>query len=109
MKTSPIGVRFDIDKLEKLKGGHNLSTPQQVVNFLFDTYFGRYYQVVEFNEMLLTQKEGIDKYVELVNKEPKQVKVVVKQHSVTSDLDRLPGEGAIDYAIRKAEITDMLP
>lgn len=34
MKTNPIGVRFRVDILEKLKTEHNAETPQKALNFL---------------------------------------------------------------------------
>lgn len=37
-KTKPIGVRFDLEKLEFIQKEQNLKTPQAVVNFLIDNY-----------------------------------------------------------------------
>lgn len=37
-KGKPIGVRFDIDKLERIKKEQGLDTPQRVVNWLMDGY-----------------------------------------------------------------------
>jgi hypothetical protein len=37
-KTSPIGVRFNIDKLELVKSENNIATPQKVVDFFLDGY-----------------------------------------------------------------------
>lgn len=37
-KSKPIGVRFDLKKLEIIQKEQNLSTPQAVVNFLMDNY-----------------------------------------------------------------------
>lgn len=34
MKTNPIGVRFRVDILEKLKNEHSAETPQKALNFL---------------------------------------------------------------------------
>lgn len=38
MKSKPIGVRFDQEKLELIKKDQNLSSPQKVVNWLMDNY-----------------------------------------------------------------------
>lgn len=37
-KTRPIGVRFDLEKLEIIQKEQNLRTPQGVVNFLMANY-----------------------------------------------------------------------
>lgn len=39
LKSQPIGIRFDLQKLEFIKGAENLPTPQQVVNFLMEEYW----------------------------------------------------------------------
>lgn len=38
-KTSPSGIRFDLDQLEYIKKREKLHTPQQVVNFLLKAYW----------------------------------------------------------------------
>ena len=37
-KSKPIGVRFDLDKLEMIKKEQNLASTQAVVNYLMDSY-----------------------------------------------------------------------
>jgi hypothetical protein len=37
-KSKPIGVRFDLDKLEIIQKEQNLTSMQSVVNYLFDFY-----------------------------------------------------------------------
>lgn len=37
-KTNPIGVRFNIEKLELVKSENNIPTPQKVVDFFLDKY-----------------------------------------------------------------------
>lgn len=37
-KSKPIGVRFDLEKLELIQKEQNLSSPQAVLNFLMDNY-----------------------------------------------------------------------
>jgi hypothetical protein len=37
-KSKPIGVRFDLDKLDMIQKEQNLTSVQQVVNFLMDNY-----------------------------------------------------------------------
>ena len=37
-KSKPIGVRFDIDKLNMIQKEQNLTSVQQVVNYLMDNY-----------------------------------------------------------------------
>ena len=37
-KSKPIGVRFDLDKLDMIQKTHNLTSAQQVMNFLMDNY-----------------------------------------------------------------------
>lgn len=37
-KSKPIGVRFDLDKLDMIQKEQNLTSVQQVVNFLLDEY-----------------------------------------------------------------------
>jgi len=39
-KSKPIGVRFDTDKLEIIQKEQNLTSVQQVVNYLMDNYNG---------------------------------------------------------------------
>ncbi len=38
MKSKPIGVRFDLDKLNIIQKEQNLTSVQQVVNYLMDNY-----------------------------------------------------------------------
>ena len=40
MKSKPIGVRFDLDKLELVKQREGIVSHQKVVDFLFDKYIG---------------------------------------------------------------------
>jgi hypothetical protein len=37
-KSKPIGVRFDLEKLELIQKEQNLTSAQQVVNYLMDNY-----------------------------------------------------------------------
>ena len=37
-KSNPIGVRFDLEKLEMIQKEQNLTSAQQVVNYLMDNY-----------------------------------------------------------------------
>ena len=37
-KSNPIGVRFDLQKLEMIQKEQNLTSVQQVVNYLMDNY-----------------------------------------------------------------------
>ena len=37
-KSNPIGVRFDLDKLDMIQKEQNLTSVQQVVNYLMDNY-----------------------------------------------------------------------
>jgi len=37
-KSKPIGVRFDLEKLELIKKEQRLDTPQAVLNYLMDNY-----------------------------------------------------------------------
>jgi hypothetical protein len=37
-KSKPIGVRFDLEKLELIKKEQNLKSPQAVVNYFMDNY-----------------------------------------------------------------------
>jgi len=37
-KSNPIGVRFDLEKLELIKKEQGLETPQAVLNYLIDNY-----------------------------------------------------------------------
>lgn len=37
-KSKPIGVRFDLDKLDMIQKEQNLTSVQQVVNYLMDNY-----------------------------------------------------------------------
>ena len=48
-KSKPIGVRFDLEKLELIQKEQNLSSPQAVVNHFLDAY-----------ESIYTQKTLID-------------------------------------------------
>jgi hypothetical protein len=38
MKSKPIGIRFDLDKLDMIQKEKNLTSVQQVVNYLMDNY-----------------------------------------------------------------------
>ena len=38
-KSKPIGVRFDLDKLDMIQKEQNLTSVQQVVNYLMDNYY----------------------------------------------------------------------
>ena len=38
MKSKPIGVRFDLNKLDMIQKEQNLTSVQQVVNYLMDNY-----------------------------------------------------------------------
>ena len=37
-KSNPIGVRFDLEKLDMIQKEQNLTSAQQVVNYLMDNY-----------------------------------------------------------------------
>jgi hypothetical protein len=37
-KSKPIGVRFDLDKLDMIQKEQNLTSVQQVVNYIMDNY-----------------------------------------------------------------------
>ena len=39
-KSKPIGVRFDLEKLELIQKEQNLTSAQQVVNYFMDNYNG---------------------------------------------------------------------
>lgn len=40
-KSKPIGVRFDLDILERIKKEQGPETPQAVLNYLMNTYQGK--------------------------------------------------------------------
>ena len=52
-KSKPIGVRFDLDKLDMIQKEQNLTSVQQVVNYLMDNY-GKKVQLNHPETVLLT-------------------------------------------------------
>ena len=80
-KSNPIGVRFDLEKLEMIQKEQNLKSAQQVVNYLMDIYVK-----IKPVEQLLTAKEASN---------PKK--------SLKSEIKPPNGLSGIDLAIWKAE------
>ena len=73
-KSKPIGVRFDLDKLDMIQKEQNLTSVQQVVNYLMANYGSKDYK--EPNTVLLTPwgdritKEGIKRGAPFKNMPP---------------------------------------
>jgi len=70
-KSKPIGVRFDLDKLDMIQKEQNLTSVQQVVNYLMDNY-GR---IKHVEEVLVVKPiecpKTVQKPVELtINRQP---------------------------------------
>jgi hypothetical protein len=62
MKSKPIGVRFDEKKLELIKKEQQLTSPQQVLNWLLDNYDS----AKTWNARIAGQTEAIKKQPEVV-------------------------------------------
>jgi hypothetical protein len=84
-KSNPIGVRFDLEKLELIKKEQNLKSTQSVVNYLLKNYqsltIPKLTQIANKNEpkegsMAFVLKYGCSTYEELknLNHEPSQKK-----------------------------------
>jgi len=84
-KSNPIGVRFDLEKLELIKKEQNLKSTQSVVNYLLKNYqsltIPKLTQIANKNEpkegsMSFVLKYGCSTYEELknLNHEPSQKK-----------------------------------
>lgn len=81
-KTKPTGIRFDLEQLEFIKSkNENLTTPQQVVNFLLHSYWTEHKILPIFfrNKPYVEQKEeAIDdliNYGQAVIKKPVKPKI----------------------------------
>jgi len=58
-KTKPIGVRFDLEKLELIQKEQNLKSPQSVLNYLIDNYgHGQVKRGAPFKNMPPYDKNG---------------------------------------------------
>lgn len=84
-KSNPIGVRFDLEKLELIKKEQNLKSTQSVVNYLLKNYesltIPKLTQIANKNEpkegsMAFVLKYGCSTYEEIKNlkHEPSQKK-----------------------------------
>ena len=84
-KSNPIGVRFDLEKLELIKKEQNLKSTQSVVNYLLKNYqsltIPKLTQIANKNEpkegsMAFVLKYGCSNYEEIknLNHEPSQKK-----------------------------------
>jgi hypothetical protein len=84
-KSNPIGVRFDLEKLELIKKEQNLKSTQSVVNYLLKNYqsltIPKLTQIANKNEpkegsMAFVLKYGCSTYEEIknLNHEPSQKK-----------------------------------
>ena len=98
-KSKPIGVRFDLDKLELIQKEHGLKSPQAVVNYFLDGY-----------KSIFTQKnllEIIDTTGEpnmLANTAPNSVFKLENVTNTTKTPKTSPiGLKGIDLAIWKAQ------
>ena len=87
-KSKPIGVRFDLDKLDIIQKEQNLTSVQQVVNYLMDNYG----KIKPVEEVLVI------KPIEYPKKAPKPE--IKPQNGNTQPPNGLTG---IDLAIWKSE------
>jgi hypothetical protein len=87
-KSKPIGVRFDLDKLDMIQKEQNLTSVQQVVNYLM----GNYGKIKPVEEVLLI------KHIEYPKKAQKPE--IKPQNSIAEPPAGLSG---IDLAIWKSE------
>ena len=64
-KSKPIGVRFDLDKLDMIQKEQNLTSVQQVVNYLMDNY-GKIKPIDEVFSKNVTTYPHFDKKPEIM-------------------------------------------
>jgi hypothetical protein len=94
MKSKPIGVRFDLDKLDMIQKEQNLTSVQQVVNYLMDNYGEK------------EVKRGAPfKNMPPYDRNSPKLKVSSKLEQIPVENHKTPSEGlkGIDLAIWKSE------
>jgi hypothetical protein len=98
-KSKPIGVRFDLEKLELIQKEQNLSSPQAVVNHFLDGYKSIYTKKTLLEIIDTTGEPNI-----LANTAPNSA---FKLENVTNTANniKIPPKGlkGIDLAIWKSE------
>lgn len=106
-KSKPIGVRFDIDRLDIIQGERGLKTAQQVVNFLMGCYFGDFdnpgslkIPAVEIKFLPLELKQEPPVILHAAVKSPDFKKT---RGGGIPEPVRFEGEGTIDFGFRKGE------
>lgn len=77
-KTKPTGIRFDLEQLNFFKSENpNLTTPQQIVNYLLDSYFTEHKIIPELirKNPMMAQKEKVANYSQPLTKESEKPKI----------------------------------
>ena len=98
-KSKPIGVRFDLEKLELIQKEQNLSSPQAVVNYFLDGYKSIYPKKTLLDIIDTTGEPNI-----LANTAPNSV-FKLENVTTTANNIKVPPKGlkGIDLAIWKSE------
>lgn len=98
-KSGPTGIRFDLEKVDYIKKRENLTTNQQVVNFLTEKYWWELKIALIKNEIEHSEIVVPDK-----TKKPIPEQKVNKNPIDTPPMPvKIDGENSFDYAARKNE------
>lgn len=103
-KSKPIGVRFDLEKLELIQKEQNLTSPQAVVNYFLDGYKS----VLEFTHgvpNILAKRGAPFKNMPPYNRNSPKSEVSSKLEQIPVENHKTPPRGlkGIDLVIWKSE------
>lgn len=95
-KSKPIGVRFDLEKLEIIKKEQNLTSNQSVLDYLIDFYFSH----IKSDKIILElDKMKTKVYKEMLKNEEKHIKHI-KEKKVLEIPKNDPKEGSMAFVLK---------
>ena len=102
-KSKPIGVRFDLEKLELIQKEQNLASPQAVVNYFLDGY-----KSIDFTygvPNVLAKRGAPFKNMPPYNTDSPKLEVSSKLEQILTENHKTPPKGlkGIDLIIWKSE------
>lgn len=90
MKSKPIGVRFDLEKLEKIQKEQELDSPQKVLNWLMDNY-----------ESAVTWNTRMAQTAEAIKEQPKTT-ITTSSTKIIKSGNPEPKEGSMAWYLKNA-------
>jgi hypothetical protein len=107
MKSKPIGVRFDLDKLDMIQKEQNLTSMQSVLDYLMDFYLAHSQsdKIIAELDKIKTKRGAPFKNMPPYNTNGSNLVVSSKLEQIPVENQKKPPEGlkGIDLAIWKSE------